>query len=68
MQRLTASAPGLRGRWTMQTNREWLFSLPLDELYEWFDAPHANDALGEEKVVSSDSVDSSNAKAPQDER
>ena len=50
------------------TNKDWLFSLPLDELYEWFDAEHANDALGEEKVVSSDSVDSGNAKAPQDER
>ena len=55
----------------MQTNREWLQELASNDVHalnEWFDAEHANDALGEEKVVSSDSVDSGNAKAPQDER
>ena len=45
----------------MQTNREWLFSLPLDELYEWFDAPHANDGFNAEKVVTHCDVRSNDA-------
>lgn len=29
------------------TNKEWLFSLPLDELYAWFDAEHGEGYVNE---------------------
>ena len=28
------------------TNREWLFSLPLEELYAWFDSEHVENRNG----------------------
>ena len=33
------------------TNKEWLFSLSLDELFEWFDAEHVDTVDDNEKKI-----------------
>lgn len=54
----------------MTTNREWLYSLDVADLADWFDAEHvnANDTLSAENDVSADSVDANDANAMQDSR
>ena len=53
----------------MTTNREWLYSLDVADLADWFDAEHeANDTLSAENGVSAGSVDANGANVAQDSR
>lgn len=54
----------------MTTNREWLYSLDVADLSDWFDAQHVDDngTFSAENDVSAGAVDANDANAAQDSR
>lgn len=54
----------------MTTNREWLYSLDVADLADWFDAEHvdANDVLTSKSDVRAESVDANDVDVSQDSR